>query len=61
MPEPVIEIERLRAEAQDAATRYSNVNDACPYPFHSDAGHAFSAFFQEARACIEAPQSGDQS
>lgn len=61
MPEPVIEIERLRAEAQDAATRYSDINAACPYPFHTDAAHAFKAFFHEARARIEAPQPGDQS
>jgi len=53
MPEPVISIERLRAEAEEAATRYSDVNDACPYPFHSDAGHCFSAFFKEARAAQE--------
>lgn len=61
MPEPVISIERLRAEAQDAATRYSDINAACPYPFHTDAAHAFKAYFLEARARIQAPQSGDQS
>jgi hypothetical protein len=54
-------IEKIKREAQEAAKRHSDVNDACPYPFHSDAGHAFSAFFHEARARIEAPQPGDQS
>lgn len=57
----VVPVEQIKREAQEAAQRYSDVNDACPYPFHSDAGHAFSAFFNEARARIQAPQSGDQS
>lgn len=53
MPE-LISIERIRREAQAAATRYSDVNDACPYPFLSDAGHAFRAEFEAAREAIGA-------
>ncbi len=53
MSEPVISIERIRREAQDAATRYSDINDACPYPWAWDAAHAFKAEFKAARAAIE--------
>ena len=55
MPE-LIPIERIRVQAQEAAARYSDVNDACPYPFFSDHGHAFKAEFLAARARIEQAQ-----
>lgn len=45
----IIPIERIEREATEAAKRYSDINDACPYPFHSDAAHTFKAFFDEAR------------
>lgn len=48
--EQVIPLERLEQEARAAALQYSDVNDACPYPFGSDAGHAFSQYFKLARA-----------
>lgn len=52
--ETVIPIARIQAEAIDAAREYSDINAACPYPFHSDAAHQFKAFFFEARRQIEA-------
>lgn len=48
--EQIIPLERVEREARAAARRYSTLNDACPYPFGSDAGHAFSQFFKLARA-----------
>ena len=46
----IIPIERLKREASEAARSYSDINDACPYPFHTDAAHAFTAFFHQALA-----------
>lgn|GEM_PF-6846899 len=50
----VISLERLKREATTAAQTYTSVNCACPYPFQSEAAHAFKAFFLEARRAIEA-------
>jgi hypothetical protein len=52
--EPVISIMKIVLEAQAAAKRYASVNDACPYPFGSDAAHAFKAAFLGARKEYEA-------
>lgn len=54
--EQVIPIDRIEAEARQAAQRYQDVNAACPYPFGSDAGHAFAQFFKQARAEEQALQ-----
>jgi hypothetical protein len=48
-----IPLERVQAEARDAALQYADINDACPYPFQSDAGHAFKAEFRRARAALQ--------
>lgn len=45
----IIPIERIEREALAAAKRYTDLNAACPYPFDSDAGHVFKAFFLQAR------------
>lgn len=46
MPYPIISIERVKKQAQEAAQKYANVNDACPYPFQTEAGRVFKdAFF----------------
>ena len=45
----IIPIARIEREATEAAKLYSDVNAACPYPFDSDAAHAFKAFFKAAR------------
>jgi len=52
MPDPIISRERLEREARAAAKTYDNVNDACPYPFHDDAGRIFADEFKRARAVI---------
>ncbi len=52
MPDPIISRERLEREARAAARTYDNVNDACPYPFGTDAGRIFAAEFKRARAII---------
>lgn len=49
MPEPIIPRDQVVREAQAAAHQYRDVNDACPYPFMSDAGQLFRATFQQAR------------
>lgn len=54
--EQVIPLGRIEREARAAALQYSDVNDACPYPFGSDAGHAFSQYFKLARAEAQALQ-----
>ena len=50
----IIPIERIEREAIAAAKHYSDINDACPYPFHSDAAHQFKAFFEKARKDLPA-------
>lgn len=46
MTHPIISIERIKKQAKEAAQKYANVNDACPYPFQSEAGRVFKeAFF----------------
>lgn len=56
MTEPIVPIARLQAEATAAARQYSNVNDACPYPFGSAAGQLFAGFFRAARAAQPHPK-----
>lgn len=56
MSEPIISIERIKQQAQEAAKRYSDINDACPYPWTWDAAHHFKAEFRAARAAIEQTQ-----
>lgn len=45
----LISLERIEREAREAARRYSDINEACPYPFATDAAHAFRAAFAAAR------------
>lgn len=54
MPTQIISRESLEAKARAAAKTYDNINDACPYPFGTDAAHIFSAEFKRARAVINA-------
>lgn len=53
MPEQIKPIATIQREAKAAALKYSDINDACPYPFGSDAAHAFKAAFNAERAAIE--------
>lgn len=48
MPGPT-PIETIQQEAQAAAQRFTDVNEACPYPFSTDEGWAFRAAFIAAR------------
>lgn len=52
MPEQIKSIAAINAEAKCAALKYSDINDACPYPFGSDSAHAFKAAFYSERARI---------
>lgn len=54
MATQIISRERAEREARAAAKTYDNVNDACPYPFHDDAGRIFAEEFKRARAIINA-------
>ena len=47
--DPIISISRLEREANQAATRYTDINAACPYPFDTNAGRLFKEFFLLAR------------
>lgn len=49
MAHEVIPIARIQREARESAQRFANVNDACPYPFGSDAGRVFKEAFYIAR------------
>jgi hypothetical protein len=40
----------IEQEAREAARHYSDVNEACPYPFHSTEGQVFRAAFAAAQA-----------
>jgi len=52
MPYPIISIDQIKREATAAAVKYSDVNDACPYPFATEAGQVFKSAFKEAREAI---------
>ena len=49
MTEPIISIDQIKQQAAQAATQYSDVNDACPYPFYSAAGRIFKQEFLRLR------------
>jgi hypothetical protein len=46
---PIAQVER---EAAAAARQFTDVNEACPYPFHSEAGRLFRAAFLQARNAL---------
>jgi hypothetical protein len=46
--------ERVEQEARAAAQRFASLNDACPYPFGTEAARIFSDAFAAARAALEA-------
>lgn len=54
MPDPIISREKLERDARAAAKTYDNINDACPYPFGTDAARTFADEFKRARAIINA-------
>jgi hypothetical protein len=53
MSEAIVSLEAIKAQAREAAGKFTNVNDACPYPFASAAGQAFKEEFNWVRSVIE--------
>lgn len=45
------EIERIRQEAILGARKYADLETACPYPFHTEAGIIFAIVFMVQRSC----------
>lgn len=54
----ITRLDRIKAEARQAAAKYSDINDACPYPFRSPAAEVFKAEFNAARAATQAQAAG---
>ena len=52
MTEPVVSIDRIKAQAIAAARIYATVNEACPYPFSTQAGRLFKEEFLLARTAV---------
>ena len=52
MTEPIVSIDRIKAQALAAARIYTTVNDACPYPFGTQAGKLFKEEFLWARTAV---------
>ena len=46
----IYSIDRIESEAKEAALRYNDINDACPYPSGSTAAFVFKNAFNEARS-----------
>ncbi|MEC5213289.1 hypothetical protein RCH06_001835 [Polaromonas sp. CG_9.5] len=51
----IIPVTRIEREAAQAARDYSDINDACPYPFGSSAGQLFKHLFLQARESATKP------
>lgn len=45
MNQPIVCRARIQQKARSAATTYNDVNDACPYPFGTEAADLFKAEF----------------
>ena len=56
MTEPVVSIDLVKQQAADAALVYTDINEACPYPFYSEAGRLFKKEFGRVRLAIFAAQ-----
>lgn len=53
MPHHINSIERVQLEARGAARCYSDVNDACPYPFASRLGRIYRHAFMAERELLQ--------
>ena len=49
MSEPIASLKSILIEATKAARHYVDVNDACPYPFMSEAGRLYRNAFNAER------------
>jgi hypothetical protein len=52
MDASITRLDRIRAEARQAAAKYSDINDACPYPWGSPAAIEFKREFAIAREAL---------
>lgn len=53
MTEPIVSIDAIKTQAREAAAKYTDVNDACPYPFGTAAGRVFKEEFLWVRSVLE--------
>ncbi|MGJ7544606.1 hypothetical protein [Variovorax sp. LT1R16] len=51
---PIVSIDTVKKAAKAAAERGDSLNDACPWPFYSDAGRQFKQFFIVHKAALQA-------
>lgn len=49
-----IDVAAIQQQAIKAASTYTCINAACPWPFQSEQGHIFKAAFLQERKRIEA-------
>ncbi|HBH37609.1 MAG TPA: hypothetical protein DDX06_04410 [Curvibacter sp.] len=54
MDASITRLDRIRVEARQAAAKYSDINDACPYPWGSPAAIEFKREFAAAREALQA-------
>ncbi len=52
MSDPIVSIEQIKTEARAAAAIYTDINDACPYPFGTSAAKIFESEFQWVRSVL---------
>lgn len=52
MPDNIVPSAQIEREAEEAARHYADVNDACPYPFDTEAGRLFRQTFHAMRAAL---------
>ena len=55
MDASITRLDRIKAEARQAAAKYSDINDACPYPWGSPAAIEFKREFAAAREALQDP------
>lgn len=54
MHEPIVPIDQIKREAHAAAEAGESINDACRWPFHTEAGRRFKDFYAMHRAALVA-------
>lgn len=52
---PPVNMATIDTEARLAARTHTNVNDCCPYPFHSNAGQIYRTAFADERQWLTQP------
>lgn len=53
MTEPIVNLDKIKTEAREAAANYTNVNAACPYPFGTVEADTFKEEFLWVRSIID--------